>query len=410
MKYFFVFVLLLSPLPLHAAVFPASTVSQLEAALVTAASNGEDDSIDIAAGVYYLTAPLSYDSHEDKSITIQGLGGGAVLDGGGRRILFARTYSSHAPITLRNLIITNGYVPEGHNGAGLFINISAADLVIDSCQITNNFAGAFYFTNHGGGAYLTAGLGANVLIRNSVIAGNVAKGLGGGLYLNLIEGTLIFVNNTVVNNNNKTSVVEGGGGVYLQLWKDNATAFIYNNIFWNNTYAHGDGDLYIENNGDKAGLPATVMVNNNDYRQLNWNVDANISFFGNLSQDPQLTVDFHLPIVSPCVDAGDVGAPGLAVQDYESDPRLIDGDCNANSLPDMGADEYYSPPIIRTTAITDITSTTATGGGNVLSEGGHPATARGICWSTTESPTFEDVCTTDGSGGGSFASPLAGLT
>ena len=410
MKYLLIIAFILLPLPLHGAVFSVTTVTQLEAALVTAAGNGEDDTIGVAAGTYYLTSALSYDSHEDNGITIQGVGGDAVLDGGGRRVLFMRTYSTNAPISLRQLVLTNGYVPEGDNGAGLFINISSADLLIEHCQITNNFAGAFYFTNHGGGAYLTAGVGANVVIRNTVIAGNVAKGLGGGLYLNLTDGTLTFVNNTVVNNENKTSVVEGGGGIYLRLYFDTVTAYIYNNILWGNTYAYGGGDLYIENNGDNNGGPATVTVNNNDYNQLDWNVDANITFSGNLSQDPQLTSDFHLPSSSPCIDVGDAGAPGLSAQDFEGDPRASDGNCDGSSIPDMGADEYYMPPTLTTAVITGITSTTASGGGNVVAEGGHPVTTRGVCWSLTAAPSLADTCTSDGAGTGSFISSLTGLT
>ncbi|MBU0960811.1 MAG: hypothetical protein KKH60_04730, partial [Proteobacteria bacterium] len=370
---------LLLPSVLQAATFSVGTVSQLENALATAENNGEDDIINISAGTYKLSESLSYDyypSSEYNSISLQGVGGEVILDGRGlnRRVLFVRAkgLTDHrADITISNITLTNGYAPEGDNGAGLFINISGGDLILENCQITNSFAAAFYFTNHGGGAYITAGIGSNVSIRNCIIAGNSAKGLGGGLYLGLIDGMLNFVNNTVINNHNKTSVVEGGGGIYLRLFFDSATAHFYNNILWGNSYAHGDGDLYIDDAEYDPAKAATVIMANNDYRQLNLNLGDSLTLSDNISLDPLLSTDFHLPPSSPCLDAGNPGAPWLASQDFEGAPRSVDGDCNGNSQPDMGADEYYEPPTVSTTPVTGITSTTATGGGNVLDAGGH---------------------------------------
>jgi Protein of unknown function (DUF1566) len=67
-------------------------------------------------------------------------------------------------------------------------------------------------------------------------------------------------------------------------------------------------------------------------------------------------------------------------------------------------------PTVTTTAVTDITPTTATSGGNVTSDGGATVTARGVCWSISSSPTTADSKTTDGSGTGVFVSNLTGLT
>jgi hypothetical protein len=64
---------------------------------------------------------------------------------------------------------------------------------------------------------------------------------------------------------------------------------------------------------------------------------------------------------------------------------------------------------VETNPITNITETTATGGGNVKSDGGFPITARGVCWSNSSSPTIANSHTTDGSGTGIFASNLTGL-
>jgi uncharacterized protein (TIGR02145 family) len=57
-----------------------------------------------------------------------------------------------------------------------------------------------------------------------------------------------------------------------------------------------------------------------------------------------------------------------------------------------------------------VTKTTAISGGNVSSEGGSAVTARGVCWSTHQTPTIADNKTTDGTGAGSFTSNLSGLS
>lgn len=65
---------------------------------------------------------------------------------------------------------------------------------------------------------------------------------------------------------------------------------------------------------------------------------------------------------------------------------------------------------ITTITVSSITSVTATGGGNISSDGGGAVTARGVCWSTTSSPTVSNSKTTDGSGTGSFTSQITGLS
>ena len=67
-------------------------------------------------------------------------------------------------------------------------------------------------------------------------------------------------------------------------------------------------------------------------------------------------------------------------------------------------------PIVTTAALSSISQTSATGGGNVTSDAGNTVTARGVCWSTSANPTIADSKTTDGSGTGAFSSSLTGLT
>jgi uncharacterized protein (TIGR02145 family) len=67
-------------------------------------------------------------------------------------------------------------------------------------------------------------------------------------------------------------------------------------------------------------------------------------------------------------------------------------------------------PSVTTSLVTDITYTTATGGGEVTSDGGDTVTARGICWSSSPNPTIANNHTTDGTGTGTFVSNITGLT
>ncbi len=67
-------------------------------------------------------------------------------------------------------------------------------------------------------------------------------------------------------------------------------------------------------------------------------------------------------------------------------------------------------PTVTTAAVTNITQTTATGGGTVTSDGGANVTVRGVCWNTSPNPTTANSYTTNGSGTGTFVSNLTGLT
>lgn len=69
----------------------------------------------------------------------------------------------------------------------------------------------------------------------------------------------------------------------------------------------------------------------------------------------------------------------------------------------------FAYPILTTNTISSLTQSTANCGGNITSDGGAPITARGVCWSTSSSPTTANSKTTDSTGTGSFTSSLTGL-
>jgi len=67
-------------------------------------------------------------------------------------------------------------------------------------------------------------------------------------------------------------------------------------------------------------------------------------------------------------------------------------------------------PVVMTSAITNIDTTSAVSGGHVSSDGGITVSQRGVCWSTSSPPTVADSKTVNGSDTGAFVGNLVGLS
>lgn len=71
----------------------------------------------------------------------------------------------------------------------------------------------------------------------------------------------------------------------------------------------------------------------------------------------------------------------------------------------------YDVPTVTTYDASNITTTSATCGGNVDADGGTSVTDRGICWATTHAPTLENSSKMSlGTGTGIFSGVISGLT
>jgi hypothetical protein len=109
---------------------------------------------------------------------------------------------------------------------------------------------------------------------------------------------------------------------------------------------------------------------------------------------------------SPLIDAGYPETKGITTDKF--------GNARSQgSAPDIGV--YESPggssiPTLTTAAVTTITQTTATSGGNITSDGGAAVTARGVCWGTATCPVITGNHTSDGTGTGTFVSYITGLS
>ncbi|NJK96196.1 MAG: hypothetical protein HC905_15925 [Bacteroidales bacterium] len=66
-------------------------------------------------------------------------------------------------------------------------------------------------------------------------------------------------------------------------------------------------------------------------------------------------------------------------------------------------------PEITTVAISSITDSSAVSGGTIISNGGQPILAKGVCWRISSNPTTANDTTLNGTGSASFASTLKNL-
>lgn len=98
---------------------------------------------------------------------------------------------------------------------------------------------------------------------------------------------------------------------------------------------------------------------------------------------------------------------------YYENPDIQRLECGSRyglSVRCLRDEENYTTPTVNTNTIDVYSETTATCGGVVVSDGGAPITARGVCWSTFQNPTTNDNHTNDGRGWGNFTSNLTGLS
>jgi uncharacterized protein (TIGR02145 family) len=70
----------------------------------------------------------------------------------------------------------------------------------------------------------------------------------------------------------------------------------------------------------------------------------------------------------------------------------------------------YNLAELTTSAISALTSSSATTGGNISEDGGTSVTSRGVCWNTAGTPTLSDDTTINSLGTGIYISNITGLT
>ncbi len=314
-----------------------STFGQLQAALTTAASNNENDIINIAAGLpISVTSLLEYDTSENYSLDIIGAGAGeTVLDGGDlTQIMYVRAHSGVTePITIKGITFQNAF--SDSDGGGLFLRNDAGDVTVEGCEFLDNKldsaddGGGAYIQSHtsisvsacsfignssedeGGGLY-AYGRGL-ITITYSVFRSNtVADAYGGGLYV-FIDDTAVanIINNTITGN----TANDWGGGLLLDGGNGSTTFNVYNNIIWGNTSTNqpDSDDMYIFD-----GAAVVINLYNNDigpYLRSTEPPQSTLNTGGNINADPMFDADFQLMPNSPCINSG-LGGEDMGAYEY----------------------------------------------------------------------------------------------
>ncbi|HKY63915.1 MAG TPA: choice-of-anchor Q domain-containing protein [bacterium] len=248
--------------PLAAATFDVTNGAELEAALATAQSNGEGDTINLAPGLYTSGSGFSYlaAATENFPISLAGTGPGVtVLDGGdAHRVLGIETTAvtpddAGADVALSGLTIQNGEVSSAFGvGGGLRVVAFKADISLSDSVIQRNRV--VPANGHSGGAFLATFDGA-VTISSSVVAGNSASS-GGGLRARAQgDGSITITDSLFTGNKSLDSDASGGG---LAVDATNGAALVQGNHFIRNESVDNGGGAGVAQNG----FGTTTFVNN----------------------------------------------------------------------------------------------------------------------------------------------------
>ena len=257
--------LLLNPSSSFGATFCVSNTTELQSALTTATSNGEDDTIQIVQGTY--NENFTYASTEANSLVVEGgytssctsrtiNPENTVLDGGDVDHVLALISQESANFSVEGLTLQNGNAKTAQYGGGLYAE--SGNHVSGSINLSKNTICDNIASMGGGGAYIY-GRG-NILTNNTFIGNsvdNVGDTFGGGAY---IIGSTKLINNTFTDNIASSSTMDAsGGGIYIR-----GTNILENNTFAGNSAWTG----YTQGYGGGAFLYCDYpTINNNTFTE-----------------------------------------------------------------------------------------------------------------------------------------------
>lgn len=145
---------------------------------------------------------------------------------------------------------------------------------------------------------------------------------------------------------------------------ENENGFLYSeaiycgnspNTIFTNCTIYGNKDIGLSISGDSPIITNCIFWGH-DEEDISGDIDSNSLTFscledndggiGTIHSNPDFkdagSGNFHISIESPCIDAGNDGAPSLTflTHDIDNETRIFDFDNDANNHIDIGADEY----------------------------------------------------------------------
>jgi hypothetical protein len=343
------------PMPwAEAADFCVGDSAELQAALDTAASNNESDTIRIRAGTYPVPAG-GFDYTPTGTANLDddlALSGGwlpffflcgfttgdasqTVLDANGTDRVMLINLPSLGDLDIRFLSFVNGAVGPKEQGAGLGIQpppVFAGQLNVSNNLFRNNASAAAsgLFAAVFGDAGVDVRILNNVFIDNSALLVDYAAGAVVQLPSKVTSevapadaaSTVTFAHNTVSNNQS----VASAGGVYVAI--DSAEVTIASNNLWGNS---GD-DLVVELAGGSTGQPLRLLNNNIQSLRLEGTTSPTLDE-GNINVEPvyedcgpgcfALVPVLDSPLIHAGLDPADLGLPWeVPMTDAAGEPRI----------------------------------------------------------------------------------------
>jgi len=193
---------------------------------------------------------------------------------------------------------------------------------------------------------------------------------------------------------------------------------------------HTGIDIAVEPGSDvRASADGIVIWIKVDYRIINgiavgygqymivWHYDGSTTLYAHLSK---INVNLYDVVSRGQVIAQSGGGAGDENSGGSTGPHLHFEYVPKGDFDFIGKRTFVNPfpcitsapalPIVETAGVANITTTSATSGGNVLSDGGAAITMRGVCWNISGNPTISNWHSSDGPGTGTFTSQLSGLS
>jgi hypothetical protein len=257
--------------------FCPDSETALQNDLNTAASNSEDDTIQIVQGTYY--GNFSYVSSKHKSITIKGgyLKVGSfcmpppfppsatktILDGGGNELVLDVTNNSGGGVAVTRLTIRNGKGLTA-KGGGVYAYSQAFDqpgiVEIANSIIEDNQGKGAVVKNHS-----TSGNSNVIFFTGNIVRNNTSTNAGGGAYVASSansgkSGIIGVIGNTITNNE-----ASRGGGIEVFSDGPTGTAQIFvddNTILGNMAVTSGGGGIHIISETASSDF-GTIDITNN---------------------------------------------------------------------------------------------------------------------------------------------------